>query len=123
MDITAILLYGLSFSFSSLTEITDVDATMVVEMVAIPSGLSFSSSSAVDVAMELTSSMALVADATADVDATVDADASNYLIWGCLKRQPLYINYYYVPSYIFHLFHIWYSLLQQVYCHCPEHPY
>lgn len=54
--------------------------------------------------MELTSSMALVADATADVDATVDADASNYLIWGCLKRQPLYINYYYVPSYIFHLF-------------------
>ena len=70
-----------------------------------------------------TSSMALVADATADVDATVDADASNYLIWGCLKRQPLYINYYYVPSYIFHLFHIWYYLLQQVYCHCPEHPY
>ena len=123
MEITAILLYGLSFSFSSLTEITDVDATMVVEMVAIPSGLSFSSSYAVAVAMELTSSMALVADATADVDATVDADASNYLIWGCLKRQPLYINYYYVPSYIFHLFHIWYSLLQQVYCHCPEHPY
>ena len=38
-EITAILLYGLSFSFSSLTEITDVDATMVVEMVAIPSGL------------------------------------------------------------------------------------
>ena len=37
MEITAILLYGLSFSF--LTEITDVDATMVVEMVAIPSGL------------------------------------------------------------------------------------
>ena len=31
--------------------------------------------------MELTSSMALVADATADVDATVDVDASNYLIW------------------------------------------
>ena len=75
------------------------------------------------VATELTSSMALVADVTADVDATVDADASNLLIWGCLKRQPLYINYYYVPSYIFHLFHIWYSLLKQVYCHYPEHPY
>ena len=39
VEITAILLYGLSFSFSSLMEITDVDATMVVEMVAIPSGL------------------------------------------------------------------------------------
>ena len=41
VEITAIQLYGLSFSFSSLTETTDVDAdaTMVAVMDAIPSGL------------------------------------------------------------------------------------
>ena len=60
MEITAILLYGLSFSFSSLTEITDMDATMVVEMVAIPSG-SFFFSPAVE--------MDLSAETTTDADA------------------------------------------------------
>ena len=39
VEITAIQLYGLSFSFSSLIAIMDADATMVVEMDAIPSGL------------------------------------------------------------------------------------
>lgn len=39
VEITAIQLYGLSFSFSSLMAITDVDATMDAEMDAIPSGL------------------------------------------------------------------------------------
>ena len=39
VEITAIQLYGLLFSFSSLMAITDVDATTDAEMDAIPSGL------------------------------------------------------------------------------------
>ena len=81
MEITAILLYGLSFSFSSLTEITDMDATMVVAAITVVCGSSCFLSAAVDAATDLVSTTVVVMDA--DATAVADADSFDFLKHFC----------------------------------------